>query len=290
VGKIPLSRRIAYLRRERFGERGLTAFAKACDVSAGTAQRWERGADPAARFVERIWRTTGCDLQWLLTGEGEPWPEREPEPAVRDQVSAYQRVDSLTSAADRIESLADCLRALEAEREQASEVQIVSVSPEEARRAWQTGEDQPADYRSIPYKEGAAAAGDGLVVSDDDQGVVIVHRRCVPVGHQLSAVRLRGDSMEPVLPSGAIVVIDHDDRDPVAISLAQPESRRIVAARVGESDAEITVKFLSVADHCILLPANRAYSPRIVEPSAILGRVIFAALDLVSPVEASHVS
>ena len=75
------------------------------------------------------------------------------------------------------------------------------------------------DYRAIPlYESGRLAAGvNGLYFNEYEipESEVIVYRPELNhrVRHNLCAVRVGGDSMEPMIPEGSIVVIDLDDKE-----------------------------------------------------------------------------
>lgn len=47
---------------------------------AATVNRWLRGKiPPSGKALTRVAEATGCDLEWLLTGQGEMLPVPEPE-------------------------------------------------------------------------------------------------------------------------------------------------------------------------------------------------------------------
>lgn len=52
------------------------AFAGRFGISLASLGNYERGdREPGALLVAQIAADTGCDLVWLLTGEGQPWPQ-----------------------------------------------------------------------------------------------------------------------------------------------------------------------------------------------------------------------
>jgi len=61
--------RIRQLRREHAGKRGKAIFAKALGLSPSTYNYYEKDRLPPIDVLWSICRTTGADLQWLLTGE-----------------------------------------------------------------------------------------------------------------------------------------------------------------------------------------------------------------------------
>ena len=49
-------------------------FYNKIDMSASGFNRiWKDGAIPTAEYLVKIQEVTGCDLNWLLTGQGEPY-------------------------------------------------------------------------------------------------------------------------------------------------------------------------------------------------------------------------
>ncbi len=61
--------RIRQLRQEYAGKRGKAIFAKALGLSPSTYNYYEKDRLPPIDVLWSICRTTGADLQWLLTGE-----------------------------------------------------------------------------------------------------------------------------------------------------------------------------------------------------------------------------
>lgn len=61
--------RIRRLRQEHAGKRGKAIFAKALGLSPSTYYYYEKDRLPPIDVLWSICRTTGADLQWLLTGE-----------------------------------------------------------------------------------------------------------------------------------------------------------------------------------------------------------------------------
>lgn len=51
-------------------------LAKKIGLAASSISRWEHGIyPPTATTIDRICAGTGCDREWLLTGNGVPWEE-----------------------------------------------------------------------------------------------------------------------------------------------------------------------------------------------------------------------
>lgn len=93
-------------------------------------------------------------------------------------------------------------------------------------------------YAPIPLLKDAAAAGSpraGRVTEADIDGYALIYYAWCPNPANFTCVRVRGDSMTPILHDGAIVALEHTQRDPLALN------QKTVAARVEEG---VTVKWL----------------------------------------------
>ena len=139
-------------------------------------------------------------------------------------------------------------------------------------------DDTAQDYRGIPlYESGKLAAGiNGLYFNDNEipESEVIVYRPELKHRdrHNLCAVRVGGDSMEPMIPEGSIVVIDLDDKeffDRKVFCVKKPDDGEWMAAvkRVRKWERGF-----------VLVSENPEYSPEPVEVEwrdLCVGRVIW---------------
>ncbi|MGH9787334.1 MAG: S24 family peptidase [Candidatus Acidiferrales bacterium] len=107
----------------------------------------------------------------------------------------------------------------------------------------------------IPLLKDAAAAGSPREISDADiDGYALIHYSSCPNPSDFTCIRVRGDSMAPILHDGALVAIDHSQRDPLALS------QKMVAAR---TDDGVVVKWLERSpDGALrLVSENKSYPP-----------------------------
>jgi phage repressor protein C with HTH and peptisase S24 domain len=127
------------------------------------------------------------------------------------------------------------------------------------------------DFRAVPLVEDAVAAGAARVVSDQIEGWAWVYAPLLGKRQNLVAVRVRGNSMDPVLPEGSVAVVDRGDR-------------RVVrgGAYVVRLDGGVTVKYVrrDGAD-LVLVPENREHlqariPAREGEADPIVGRVVWS--------------
>lgn len=108
-------------------------------------------------------------------------------------------------------------------------------------------------YVPIPLLRDAAAAGSAREISESDiEGYALIHYAWCPNPANFTCVRVRGDSMAPILDDGAIVAVDHTQRDPLLLH------QKMVAAR---HEGGVTIKWLERRpDHSLsLVPENKQY-------------------------------
>lgn len=93
-------------------------------------------------------------------------------------------------------------------------------------------------YFPVPIVGGAAAAGSPRALDEDEVDGHVpspYNSRWCPHPTQTVCLRIAGDSMEPTVPDGGLVAVDHAQRDPAALI------GRMVAFRV---DGGVTIKRL----------------------------------------------
>lgn len=120
---------------------------------------------------------------------------------------------------------------------------------------------------------GTIACGDPITAEQNIDGYTneLFNKR--PSG-TLFALRCKGDSMEPTIPNGAVVII-HQQPD-----VEDDE----VAAVLVDDDNEATLKRVKHSDgQIMLLPENKKYDPILLNeknPGRILGKVIRVSFDM----------
>lgn len=133
-----------------------------------------------------------------------------------------------------------------------------------------TGED----YVSIPLTDSAIAAGHPIIQENNIEDYVLLHIRAAGKRTNLVASRVDGDSMEPMLSSGDIVVIDRNDKKIV--------KNKIYAIFYEDG---LTAKYLERKKNLLILrPINPTADVQIIDmyehPDPIVGRVIGAWKEL----------
>lgn len=129
------------------------------------------------------------------------------------------------------------------------------------------------DYLAVPLVAGTVAAGPGGVVWNQVESLVWVYRPALGRKHRLIAVRVGGDSMEPTVPNGSIVIIDLDQWEPSG------GGRHIWALRTENGDTQIKrlhlVKggLVVVSDNFRVQPPELAWSTDLRQ--LVIGKVIW---------------
>lgn len=122
-------------------------------------------------------------------------------------------------------------------------------------------------YAPVPLLRDAAAAGPPRAISEADiEGYALVHYGWCPDPASFSCLRVRGDSMVPILHDGAIVGVDHSQNDAAMLH------QRMVAARYEDG---VTVKWLERQPDggLLLVPENKVH-PTVVLPRSAHNPII----------------
>ena len=168
VAKTPFAERLTSVRLD-LGIKDRKAFAKNLGMNPETLGGYERGDSmPDHAFLTRYKQDFAVNLDWLITGEGEPF---------------------LTTSAD---------------------AEVPSNGSSEL--------DQRNFVRLPVFSEVVASAGYGAIPTSDRANNVIAFDRDFLRDQggnpeKCSIIFARGTSMKPTIPDGAILVVDHSQRD-----------------------------------------------------------------------------
>ena len=252
--------RLRELRIAIFGDRGKRKFAMALGVPPQTYQGYESGRQPPADFFREVVRKCGCTLEWLIMGRGDMWPSN-----VRYRGTVDGSIMSLVIL-ESGEGLLD----------------VADHSRAEASHA-----DQTDATFSITCKRAITAGGGAFTLSDEGALTLAVPQCMVPKPELISGIVYTLDGLRPTVIEPAILVITADTEacHPLTAESADPDYYRIALARVkAEGERKRRLLFagtLSEADGThIITPLNYRYSPKIVRPQDIIGRLSMALLDL----------
>ena len=226
------------LERIKIAFKGLTQkeMANICGISQPAINKYfKKGLMPSIDVLTRISEYSKSSIDWLLTGKG---PKELS--AIREAPIPYEPSPNI----------------------------IITNNPGYRKII----EQQPNSeaYIPIPLISNPVAAGDPLIIEEKDiEGFAVIYRAWVKRGHTYRCLRVKGNSMHPVISDGFIVAIDLTENDPLKLP------RHIVAARHEDG---VTIKYLLLTEkEYILLPYNTTdYDPIIIlrtAPSPIIGKV-----------------
>ena len=285
-----------------FEGKSLSAFCGAAGLKYETIKKWfqRKKAPDAGALTEsllRISRTFRVDLHWLITGEGATSELNArigrrlkhlrakkglTKEALGEKLKMSSRVLGFYEngdwpiSADLLEEFAKTLAIPAHEFLQKGDAPTAKTAELKIFQAASSG-NVPAirneDYVSIPLTDSAIAAGQPIIQTGNIEDYVLLHVRAVKKRTNLVASRVDGDSMEPVLHSGDIVVIDRDDKK---------ISKHKIYAIFFENG--MTAKYLQKEKtQLILQPINPDFQVQIIDlnenPDPIVGRIVGAWKD-----------
>lgn len=210
-------------------------------AARGTVSGWFNGSNnPSAKHIGAVCTALQTTSQWLLDGEG----------------SSESKSPSLNG---------------------------INYKPV---LAWEAPEDlDPNVYVIIPHVNVRFSAGNGCIAEFEPtenelgtaQPIDWIHKKKVSPKN-LVTVDIDGDSMEPRIPNGSVVMIDKSIN-----TLEQVQSGRVYAIRYGD---ELKIKRLSKRfDGALVINSdNPEYKSEIVEPSqlehiSIIGKYVSHSYD-----------
>lgn len=178
-------------------------LAAATCISTSAISAWKKnGANPAAETLSAIADFLGVSLDYLLTGKESPSRLTEDE---RDLLALYSKLSSAEQQRliGRAELLAE--QADERAREQAKRQEIRRSVPEESA---------PCESIDIPFSTLPVSAGLGDFLEQDGTQETINVPATPTTRRADFAVRVDGDSMEPMFSDGDIVLVEQEQEVP----------------------------------------------------------------------------
>ncbi|QEH36024.1 hypothetical protein OJF2_45820 [Aquisphaera giovannonii] len=246
--KASLSRRLREIRQEIFGEHGGPELARRLGLPARTWYNYETGVTVPAEVLLSFIEQTGANPMYLISGEG----------------PRYRRAES--PLAD-LSPLAMIRRGLEELERSPAEAVFIP-------RADNLPSEHAPDFAAIPVYP-PEAIGRSTPHPSQAEGYVMAYRRWLPNPSRTIGLRIRDDSMSPILPPGSVAAMDASSSDPYQLH------GRIVVARA--EDVPV-VRWLEVSGRHIILRPNstsREYPliPRDLDgplDDVILGQVVWS--------------
>lgn len=216
---------------------------------SGVLRIFEKDTIPKAETLVSIQKLKGCDWNWLMTGEGVPFPKEATtggNQELQEPVAGYnakwiaQRIQAVPEVRDTLGNPVDL-----------------------------------SEFVFIPRYNVRASAGNGFPVGTEEPLFPMAFRRFWIENYlsanpeELSVIKVRGDSMEPVLYNNDNILVNHAKRQP---------GSGLFVVRIG---SELVVKYTQImpGGKLLLKSANPIYEPFEVELAEqdsgveIIGRV-----------------
>lgn len=167
--------------KNRRDEMGLTQaeLAQKVGTSQQAIQQLEDGKTKRPRYIPELSAALNCDIKWLLTGAGSSaMPSHHPDSTIPPE-SEWVGVD-----------------------------------------AWDSNTPLPDDEVEVPFlRDIEFACGDGRIADEDYNGFMLRFSKATlrrvgakTDGSGVVCFPARGNSMEPVIPDGATVAVDIDNK------------------------------------------------------------------------------
>ena len=217
------------------------------DVAYPTATKWvKEGAEPSTTNLIKIADAAGVNLLWLATGQGFMLKEDGEGGGQQSAAGGYNARRAGQSA------------------QPAPEVRDTLGNPVDL-----------GEFVFVPRYNVRASAGNGFPVDTEEPLFPMAFRRfwienyLNAAPEELSVIKVRGDSMEPVLYNNDNILVNHAKRQP---------GNGLFVVRIG---GELVVKYTQImpGDRLLLKSANPIYDPFEVELAGhtsgveIIGRV-----------------
>lgn len=236
-------------------------FARELGVPPSNLSRWINGdVAPSYEYIIKIGNIAGVPLDWLLEG-GEPLQVAEGR--------------TLYKKAHLDSELSEILQLLKA-HPQDKKLVLRILAPSKVSAT--AGEIIDGDFIFIPRVSGEISAGGGLLPDDTIEMRIAFKKDWIAKKgdpHNMSLIRVSGDSMEPTLCSGDIVLVDHNRNyvDPHGGIYALSMDSMIMLKRVQMMCHTQKLKIIS---------DNEKYEPIETSPEqvSINGKVIWFAREI----------
>ncbi len=276
--------------------KSLRSFSQATDLNYDTLKKWkQRRTIPSSEILLTISSYFHADFDWLLTGK-KSTSQWDKKAAKKIKNAREQKGFSLQKLAQEVDIPELSLEFYEKgiwsfSTELLNKIcsslgmpihKLLSDDKTELGQAppqlkiYNSYPDQSGppinqeDYISIPLTDSSIAAGQPIIQHENIEDYVLLHTRATGRRNNLVASRVEGDSMEPTLHSGDIVIIDRNDKT--------IEKNQMYAIF---HENGLTAKYVEVGKSFLILrPLNPSAQIQIVNlkeyPDPVVGRIIGA--------------
>lgn len=240
------------------------------DIPKASYQKYETAFNaPGAEAFEKFLKS-GMNIHWLLTGEGNMIASRQGK-------TVADKVQSLVGRRGRISDNEAIMLSLLSKQKHPPLTLLTGLPVDSKVTA--SGSPPTEGFVAIPlYDDILASAGNGFIAPEAQSPQRFLMFREDWIKHELSAkasdlciVKVKGDSMEPLLRAGDSIMID--------LRVTQPDSEGIYLLRAGDA---LLVKSLQIlpGTGIQVSSANPAYPSFILNTdneaeACILGRAVW---------------
>ncbi|NLE29328.1 MAG: helix-turn-helix domain-containing protein [Phycisphaerae bacterium] len=290
--------RLRFLREKHFGSRGKRKFADALGLPLSTYVNYEADRVPPSDVLVKVSEITGCDLNWLMTGQGALPIPRCSDPELSEILVRMEKIISSQPKAKQAVTALMNLLSTHGDSNSLSGKDIGAFIPPDTRvipilGRVAAGEPAPwvgqdaALLATLASKVSHLSAdavkhNDAVDVlksgKDLPEGFLEIIELCEPVtmgelsvdsfvvtgeyeaAGELFAVKLTGDSMEPVLKEGDYVIADTG---------AVVKDGATVLAELDSRVGAVCKLYFQESAHISLKSHNAAYEPIVVWKSQI---------------------
>lgn len=229
---------------------------------------WNEGKAPKADALLLISEKTGCSINWLLMGEGSMWRE-----------GFGPEADRMLAAADRIAAIHNMINGNGSRSGEDLTPQPINLGQSVPIKdiAGQDYSLSAQSYVQIPRYEVAASAGGGAIVQSEQIVDFIgfkeewVRNSLGTSAQNLALISVKGDSMDPTLSDGDLVLVDTTSRsiEANAIYVIQFWGSLLVKRVQRKMDGTVVIR----CDNSIYEP--EIVTGDLVEQLNVIGRVVW---------------
>ena len=216
----------------------LRSFSQACNLNYDTLKKWkQRRTVPSPEILLTISSFFHVDFDWLLTGkkstslldkkigrkiqktrEGKGFSSQKlaQEIGIPELSLEYYEKGFWSFSTELLDKIGATLEVPMQRLLTDQKSELGQVPPQLKIFNNSSNQNGPAineeDYVSIPLTDSAIAAGQPIIQQENVEDYFLLHIRAARRRNNLVASRVEGDSMEPTLHSGDIVIIDRNDK------------------------------------------------------------------------------
>lgn len=280
-----LSDRLIFLRNKHFGPRGKSRFASKLGLPVSTYSTYEAGRNPPPEILAKICDITGCDLRWLITGS--PGNSANIHPEISEILKRMESIlASQPKAKQAVLAMMDLLTvpSMVQVEDKTTVIPILGRAAAGIPAFWESGEEEyhhlAARVRMMRpeeiQKRVLTRLNDHVLMKEPGQieivqfsnpviegdcqidGVILASK--VQTVGKLFAVTLVGESMEPQLKSGDLVIID---------SGIPAEEGKVCLAELCNRMGAVCKVFFPENEQIRLTSLNEKYEPILVRRNEI---------------------